>query len=116
MSDIEKLIKKKIEVEPFEVDEKPRSRYNDGHRERREREGREPRGREREDETSDRRERYRPAPVSRDPFFDKPYEEKAAQPAAWDANAKPAPARGAASVKPRRKVAALFKPAPTTES
>ncbi|MEN5178915.1 DEAD/DEAH box helicase [Comamonas sp. 4034] len=116
VSDIEKLIKKKIEVEPFELDERPRGRFNDGHRDRRERESRDQRGRERDDETSDRRERYRPAPVSRDPFFDKPYEAKAAEPAAWDASAKPAPARGAASVKPRRKVAALFKPAPTTES
>jgi len=97
-------------------------RFNDGNRERREREaGRErdsSRSRDRraprEDEGQDRRERYRPAPVSRDPFFDKPYEPKAAEPAAWDANAKPAPARGP-GIKPRRKVAALFKPSPASE-
>jgi superfamily II DNA/RNA helicase len=129
VSDIEKLIKKKIDVENFGLDEQPqRERFNDGNRERREREagreregssaGREPRGRDRrarDDEPQDRRERYRPAPVSRDPFFDKPYEPKAAEPAAWDASSKPAPARGAASSKPRRKVAALFKPSPASE-
>ena len=126
VSDIEKLIKKKIEVEPFALEEHQRERLNDGNRERREREAgreresssREPRGRDRrarDEEPQDRRERYRPAPVSRDPFFDKPYEPKAAEPAAWDASAKPAPTRGAASTKTRRKVAALFKPSPASE-
>ena len=123
LKDIEKLIKKKIDVENFALGEQPqRERFNDGNRERREREaGRErdsSRSRDRraprEDEGQDRRERYRPAPVSRDPFFDKPYEPKAAEPAAWDANAKPAPARGP-GIKPRRKVAALFKPSPASE-
>lgn len=123
VSDIEKLIKKKIDVENFALGEQPqRERFNDGNRERREREaGRErdsSRSRDRraprEDEGQDRRERYRPAPVSRDPFFDKPYEPKAAEPAAWDANAKPAPTRGP-GIKPRRKVAALFKPSPASE-
>ena len=119
VSDIEKLTKKKIDVEPFALDERPqRDRFNDGHRERREREGRDvrrERERDQDEAPQDRRERYRPAPVSRDPFFDKPYVAKAAEPAAWDASSKPAPARGAASVKPRRKVAALFKPTPTSD-
>ena len=119
VSDIEKLTKKKIDVEPFALEERSRGggeRYNDGHRERRERDGRDTRSRDRsrDDEPQDRRERYRPVPVSRDPFFDKPYEAKAAEPASWDASAKPVPARGAASTKARRKVAALFKPMPTT--
>ena len=119
VSDIEKLIKKKIDVEQFELGDRPRSRFNDGNRERRERETRPApmgRGREREDGQPDRRERYRPTPVSRDPFFDKPYEPSAAAPsAAWDAG-KPAPARGAGAVKSRRKVAALFKPGSAAES
>ncbi|MFG5778090.1 DEAD/DEAH box helicase [Comamonas sp. J-3] len=116
VSDIEKLTKKKIDVEPFALEERSRGggdrdRYNDGHRERRDTRSRD---RSREEEPQDRRERYRPAPVSRDPFFDKPYEAKAAEPAAWDASAKPVPARGAASTKARRKVAALFKPMPVS--
>ena len=51
--------------------------------------------------------------ASRDPFFDKPYE--AGEPdttPAWEAAAKAAPARGISSnIKPKRKVAALFKSA-----
>ena len=115
VSDIEKLIKKKIEVEPFVLESERRERYNDGNRgERAERGERRHDGRG-GDEASDRRERYRPAPVSRDPFFDKPYEPRAEDvAAAWDAAAKPAPARGGASnnIKSRRKVAALLKPIP----
>ncbi len=125
VSDIEKLIKKKLDVESFELEvQQPRPRFNDGNRERRERDNRtdfrsegRSEGRGRDAEPQDRRERYRPAPVSRDPFFDKPYVPSAAVPtAAWDASNKPAPSRGAASIKARRKVPALFKPTPTTES
>ena len=118
VNDIEKLIKKKIEVEPFALEGERRERHNDGHRaergERGERGERRREGRGGEAD-GDRRERYRPAPVSRDPFFDKPYEPSAAvdAPAAWDAMAKPVPARGASTnIKSRRKVAALFKPVP----
>ncbi|GAB2464449.1 DEAD/DEAH box helicase [Comamonas humi] len=116
VSDIEKLIKKKIEVEPFALEGERRERHNDGHRgERGERGDRERRRDHRggDDEGGDRRERYRPAPVSRDPFFDKPYEPSAAEaPPTWDAT-KPAPARGnSTNIKSRRKVAALFKPVP----
>ena len=120
VTDIEKLTKKKIDVENFALDDRPRGRFNDGNRERNERSERDSRSgsreRGRDDEPQDRRERYRPAPVSRDPFFDKPYEPKAAAPAAsWDAG-KPAPTRGAGASKPRRKVAALFKPAPESSN
>ncbi|MEG0974829.1 MAG: DEAD/DEAH box helicase, partial [Comamonas sp.] len=118
VSDIEKLIKKKIDVESFSLDDRPRGRFNDGNRERsNERDIRgASRERGRDDESQDRRERYRPAPVSRDPFFDKPYESSDAAPAAsWDAG-KPAPTRGAGASKPRRKVAALFKPAPESSN
>ena len=123
IADIEKLIKKKIELEPLELDdERPRR----------------PPRRPREDETVEvpdlasaptmaapeaRRPVYeRPRPMSRaaasDPFFDKPYEpspssDDAAAPA-WDtkAAATPTPAelqrRLSPNIKPKRKVAALL--------
>jgi ATP-dependent RNA helicase RhlE len=104
VADIEKLIKKKIELEPLELDE--------------ERTRREPRAeRPRRDDDRERREPSRPAPrgyappkpVS-DPFFERPYEANAsAADAAWEAKAAPAPARGISpNIKPKRKVAALF--------
>jgi ATP-dependent RNA helicase RhlE len=131
VADIEKLIKTKIEIEPLEFDEdKPRiseqGRINDGRRMYREpdaqgahdareatsdtrpprREVREPR--ERREYTP-----HRQPASSRDPFFDQPYESTApadAQPA-WEAAAKNGPARSgvSANIKPKKKVAALFK-------
>ena len=56
---------------------------------------------------------FRPAVASRDPFFEKPYEASAAADAtpAWEA-AKSAPRSSvSANIKPKRKVAALFKAA-----
>ena len=51
--------------------------------------------------------------VCTDPFFDQPYEAVSAPDAqaAWDAAAKAAPVRssGSANIKPKKKVAALFK-------
>jgi ATP-dependent RNA helicase RhlE len=113
MADLEKLLGKKIEVEALEYDEdKPRGRINTGRRAwgeddprdvldapREPRERREPRG-------------FRPATVSRDPFFDKPYEAPAAEVKPnWEAIPGVAPARSgvSANIKSRRKVAALFK-------
>ena len=53
---------------------------------------------------------YRPPAAPRDPFFDKPYEAPATEAApAWEAAAKPAGNRVSANIKPKRKVAALFK-------
>ena len=63
------------------------------------RERREPRG-------------FRPATVSRDPFFDKPYEAPAAEVKPnWETAGGSTPARSgvSANIKSRRKVAALFK-------
>lgn len=112
LADIEKLIKKKVELLAVEYEEdRPRGRINTGrrawgdeddrpatpgygHRERRE-----PR-----DYRS-----ARSAPL--DPFFSRPYEAPSAdaQPA-WEVVTKAVPARGVSSnIKPRRKVAALFK-------
>jgi ATP-dependent RNA helicase RhlE len=139
VADIEKLIKTKIEIEPLEFDEdKPRiseqGRINDGRRMYREpdaqgahdareainetreiRETRAPRERREVREPRERREYtpHRQPAASRDPFFDKPYEPTApadAQPA-WEAATKTAPARSgvSANIKPKKKVAALFK-------
>jgi superfamily II DNA/RNA helicase len=127
IGDIEKLIKRKIDLEPFELeDERPRRRpREDGgeprgerpdraEREIREaRESREPRElREPRESREGERSARRPAPVAADPFFDRPYEEKAdAEPAAWEktAAAKEAPRTGLSRyIKPKRKVAALL--------
>ena len=130
IGDIEKLLKKKIELEAIEYEEdQPRGRINTGRRHwgeddprdvidaaqqpaarvpaeplpahREPREGRDGRGR---------RGGFVPAQVSRDPFFDKPYETAAATSApAWESAPKTAGRGISANIKPRRKVAALFK-------
>jgi hypothetical protein len=46
--------------------------------------------------------------VAHDPFFDKPYEEPSAEVLA-NKPAAPEPLRKSANIKPKRKVAALFK-------
>ncbi|QIL44520.1 DEAD/DEAH box helicase [Acidovorax sp. HDW3] len=116
VAEVEKLIKKKIEVEAIELDdERPRGRFNDGRRAWREdggREGREPAGAG--DSPAPRRSSYRAPAVARDPFFDKPYEARhqASESASWEVAPKAGvPARGgvSANIKPRRKLAALFK-------
>jgi superfamily II DNA/RNA helicase len=130
VADIEKLIKTKIELEPVEFEEdQPRiseqGRINDGRRMYRQGEAND--GREQPETQSSSRERrerreytpQRQANVSRDPFFDQPYEstKPADAEVAWEAAAKAAPARGTSSnIKPRKKVAALFKSISRTES
>ena len=62
---------------------------------------------------------FRPAAISRDPFFEKPYEASAAADAApaWEAATKAAPRSSiSANIKPKRKVAALFKAAAQPET
>ena len=112
VDDIEKLLKKKIEIEPLELDEDDAPR-------------RRPRERSRDDEdfrpppkavvspysarSPGREITMPPAPPARDPFFDKPYEASAtgAEPA-WEKRAAPV-ARGLSpNIKPKKKVAALF--------
>jgi hypothetical protein len=59
-----------------------------------------------------RREYSRPPAKARDPFFDKPYEPSAPSEAAspsWEASARPTTRSISANIKPKRKVAALFK-------
>src|SRR6187397_2099782 len=114
VSDIEKLLGKKLEIEPLELDEdrrpplRDRARRDDdesdvGDRDiRAARESREPR-------SAPSRGPGREPPRSIDPFFDKPYEAPAtASEPAWEQRAAPV-ARGLSpNIKPKKKVAALF--------
>jgi ATP-dependent RNA helicase RhlE len=132
--DIEKLLKKKLEIEGIEFDdERPRERINTGRRawgdddgaERVERSDaprdapRSPRpprdsyrDQFREDGSREPKRFSRSAPAPRDPFFDKPYEAPAlpegATPA-WEAGVKPSTSRVSSNIKTKKKVAALFK-------
>ena len=129
VADIEKLLKTKLDIEALEYDEdspniQQQGRINDGRRAWREagesaeprndaaRRDAAPRERERREPREPREYRgFRPAVASRDPFFEKPYESSTADVApAWEAAAK-SPARSgvSANIKPKRKVAALFK-------
>lgn len=126
VADIEKLIKKKIDLEALEYEEdRPRGRINDGQRAWREDGQREGGRRERGGEAHDPRgsaprSSYRAPSAPRDPFFDKPYEAPATEAAPhWESAAKAQPARSgiSANIKPKRKVAALFKAVqPETET
>ena len=132
VADIEKLLKTKLDIEALEYDEdrpniQQQGRINDGRRAWREggasaeprndaaRRDAAPRERERREPREPREYRgFRPAVASRDPFFEKPYESRTADVApAWEAAAK-SPARSgvSANIKPKRKVAALFKAVP----
>ena len=135
VGDIEKLLKSKIELEAIEFDEDTpdirkqgrindgRRMYagNDGERENGQRDGgrdssrdssRE-HGRDRDQAARPpRRDFSRPTPASRDPFFDKPYEATAPTDAAaptWEAAAKRPVRSISANIKPKQRVAALFR-------
>ena len=137
VGDIEKLIKTKIELEAVEYDEdapdiRKQGRINDGRRmyahenengggDNGRSGGRGQQRTARDDGYATRTPRAprsdnsRPLQASRDPFFDKPYEPSVAGEAAaapsWEASARPQ-ARGiSANIKPKVKVAALFKSA-----
>jgi superfamily II DNA/RNA helicase len=126
VSDIEKLIKTKLQVEAYPLeDDRSRGNFNEGRaedrgegrRDERRPERRPERGFERrrdEEEPRERRSSFRPAQVSRDPFFEKPYEAPTvdqASAASWEASSKTVVAKPglSANIKPKRKVAALFK-------
>ena len=114
MADLEKLLKKKIELEAIEYEEdKPRGRINDGRRAWREagemNDARDVIDAVRERAPRPQRE-FRPPAAQRDPFFDQPYQPPVTEaPPAWEAAAKPGGNRISANIKPKRKVAALFK-------
>ena len=128
VADIEKLIKTKIELEPMVFDDEQAfmPRLNDGRRMYREaddalkpevaqHEGRAPHVSREPRTFRERREAppHRQVPASRDPFFDRPYESTAAPDAqpSWEAAAKTSSVRAGVSsnIKPKKKVAALFK-------
>jgi ATP-dependent RNA helicase RhlE len=119
VGDIEKLLKRKIELEAIEFEEdKPRGRINDGRRAWREAgevgDPRDvldaPRDREQRERAPRPQREYRAPATPRDPFFDQPYQAPATEtPPAWEAGAKPATSRVSANIKTKRKVAALFK-------
>jgi ATP-dependent RNA helicase RhlE len=110
VADIEQLIKKKIEIEPIELDTAPPPRdYRD---------------RARHDSPRSEVDRVDAAPASRpaapvrsfnpprppsDPFFDKPYEPSntGAEPA-WESKTPAAPRSMSPNIKPKKRVAALF--------
>ena len=113
VADIEKLIHKKIEIEPLELDEPARPPY----RERARRDDDEARaGGEIRAARESREPRSAPSPRaprepqrSADPFFDQPYEPSAgsAEPA-WEPRAAPVGRGLSPNIKPKKKVAALF--------
>ncbi len=105
VSDIEKLIKKRIDIEPLELDDERPPRFE--------------RPRRRPDDEGERSESRRvgwrsaPAPqqaASSDPFFDQPYEASAStEKPAWEKAAVAPVIRGLSpNIKPKRRVAALF--------
>ena len=113
VADIEKLIKKKIDLEPMEFeDDAPRREFRDRVRH----DG----DAERADAgTEDRPVHSAPVPRSApsyapprapsDPFFDKPYEPAAAAAdAAWERKTPAAPRGMSPNIKPKKRVAALF--------
>jgi ATP-dependent RNA helicase RhlE len=106
VGDIEKLIKKKIEVESFALGSDERRPRSEG---RPRREDHDPR--DVLDAPRERRGGFRPAPQPRDPFFDQPYEPSAAEaaPPVWEKQQAPVRSGVSANIKPKRKVAALFK-------
>jgi len=133
VADIEKLIKVKIELEAVEFDDnlpdiRAQGRINDGRRMygegTQDDSRRAPRSngplrdvahegqfaRPARDERAPRRDYTRPPAAPRDPFFDKPYEPSVAPEVApsWESTPRTG-ARISANIKPKRRVAALFK-------
>jgi superfamily II DNA/RNA helicase len=103
VSDIEKLIKKKIDLEPFELEDEPvrrapRRPSDDEGRDYRSTSGRVPPA-----------PRVAAPPRARDPFFDRPYEASGATTTpAWEPSAPPSPVRHSGNIRAKRKVAALL--------
>ncbi len=110
MTDIEKLIKKKLDIEAFEIeDERPRRappRRDETPRD--ERRSSEPARSERPTAPPPRR--YTPPAAPVDPFFTQPYEAVAEVAPDWEkpANQAPAPSGLSRYIKARKKVASLL--------
>jgi ATP-dependent RNA helicase RhlE len=110
VADIEKLIKKKIELDALELDD-DRPRRRTFNREDDQGASRESRGAARSEAGSTPSRRYESRQAPRDPFFDKPYEPAPTDgPAAWEKGAPttPAPTRLSPNIRAKRKVAALL--------
>jgi ATP-dependent RNA helicase RhlE len=111
VSDIEKLIKKKIEIEPFEFDDDRPRRPPPREREASDRRDEEPPRRESREVRDARPARHEPRRSSppADPFFDRPYQaQDSVVPAAWDEAVKPASGVRSPNIRARKKVAALL--------
>ncbi|MEO5771156.1 MAG: DEAD/DEAH box helicase, partial [Burkholderiaceae bacterium] len=116
VADIEKLIKTKIELEAFELDDdRPRRTPYRGDDERRPArasdEPRESAAPSAAPSVYARPAERRPPAPSVDPFFEQPYEASTTAAAAWEASAKAASSASRSlspSIKPKRKVAALL--------
>ena len=107
VADIEKLIKKTIELEPIELDNTPPPReYRDRARHDSPRpEADEPRAPRAVAPPRS----YAPPSAPSDPFFDKPYEpSSAAAEPAWENKTPVAPRSLSPNIKPKKRVAALF--------
>jgi ATP-dependent RNA helicase RhlE len=106
VSDIEKLIKKKIDIEPLELDEERPLRFDRPHR-RAESDA----GERAEPRRAPGRSAYSGGlPVApRDPFFDQPYESSGVGVPAWEKSPTVPVARGISpNIKIKKRVAALF--------
>ncbi len=109
VSDIEKLIKKKIEIEPFELDDDRPRRPPPREREASDRRDDEPPRRESRESRPPPRHEPRRAAAPADPFFDRPYEaQDSVVPAAWDEAVKPASGVRSPNIRAKKKVAALL--------
>jgi ATP-dependent RNA helicase RhlE len=108
IADIEKLIKKKIELEPLELDDAPPPRdYRDRARHDTSRQDGDDAQPVRYAAPS--RSNYAPSRAPSDPFFDKPYEPSAsAAEASWESKTPAAPRGMSPNIKPKKRVAALF--------
>jgi len=109
VDDIEKLIKKKLEIEPIEIeDDRPR-RYRRPEEEATERTESAERATERVIERAAERPPRRPSGPAADPFFDRPYEPTGAGEAAWDKGGAAAPAKALSpALRPKKRVASLL--------
>ena len=122
MGELEKLLKTKVELEHLAFEEeKPRGRINDGRRRWQGEETGDARDTVRRERTERRHPERRAAPAAAaaDPFFNQPYEvptEAADNPPTWEKEARPTRSGVSANIKPKRKVAALFKAPETTAS
>jgi ATP-dependent RNA helicase RhlE len=110
VADIEKLIKKTIELEPIELDTAPPPReYRDRARHDSPRRDADDSGEPSPRPAAAPRASYVPQRAPSDPFFDKPYEPSAtAAEAAWESKAPTAPRGLSPNIKPKKRVAALF--------